>query len=116
VICKGLSVLIVVACVLPLCGCQKRLGDFTFLSSKNIDLSNLDMEAGRDAPRVEGVDSRLIILGFTSGPPNLKEAVDQAIESGRGTALSDVSIHHHYWAVPPFVGENKFVVRGKVVY
>jgi len=35
-------------------GCTQRLGDFTFLSSKNLDLSNFDMEASADAP-IDGV-------------------------------------------------------------
>ena len=96
-------------------GCEQRLGDFTFLSSKNIDLSNLNMEAGADAPIVEGEDSKPIVIVFGGGPPNLKEAVDRAIESGEGTALSDVSVYYTSWYIPYIVGENKFRVRGKVV-
>lgn len=103
------------ASLLFLCGCQQRLGDFTFLSSKNIDLSNLEMEAAENAPIVEGEDSKLIIFLFSTGVPSLKEAVDRAIESGHGTALSDVSIYYTWWYVPYIVGESKFKVRGKVV-
>jgi len=112
---KRSHVLALGAALLFLLGCEQRLGDFTFLSSKNIDLSNLNMEAGEDAPLVEGEDSKLIIFVFSGGPPNLKEAVDRAIESGRGTALSDVSIYHTSWYIPYIVGENKFRVRGKAV-
>ncbi|MCK4341890.1 MAG: hypothetical protein KAY37_09235 [Phycisphaerae bacterium] len=101
--------------LLFLFGCEQRLGDFTFLSSKNIDLSNLEMEADENAPIVEGEDSKPIIFVFSTGVPNLKEAVDRAIESGRGTALSDVSIYYTHWYIPYIVGENKFRVRGKVV-
>ncbi len=101
--------------LLNACGCERRLGDFTFLSSKNIDLSDLNMEAPEGAPIVEGEDSKPIIIIFGGGPPNLKEAVDRAIESGSGTALSDVSIYHNSWYIPWIVGENKFRVRGKVV-
>ena len=92
------------------------MGDFTFLSTKNIDLSNLNMGARNNAPNVEGVDSKLIVFVFGGGPPNLKEAVDRAIESGNGTALSDVSIYHTSWYIPYIVGENKFRVSGKVVH
>lgn len=98
-----------------LTGCEQRLGDFTFLSSKNIDLSHLDMQATDDAPMAEGEDSKAIVFVFGGGPPNLKEAVDRAIESGGGTALSDVSIYRTSWYVPYIVGENAFRVRGKVV-
>lgn len=103
------------ASLLFLFGCEQRLGDFTFLSSKNIDLANLEMEAAENAPIVEGEDSKPIIFVFRTGVPNLKEAVDRAIESGRGTALSDVSIYYTSWYIPYIVGENKFRVRGKVV-
>ena len=96
-------------------GCQQRLGDFTFLSSKNIDLSNLEMDAAEGAPIVEGVDSKPIIFIFSTGVPNLKEAVDRAIESGGGTALSDVTIYYTYWYIPYIVGDVAFRVRGKVV-
>lgn len=96
-------------------GCEQRLGDFTFLSSKNIDLSNLEMDAAEGAPIVEGEDSKPIIFVFSTGTPNLKEAVDRAIESGGGTALSDVSIYYTEWYIPCIVGERKFRVRGKVV-
>lgn len=101
--------------VLLFTGCEQRLGDFTFLSSKNIDFSNLDMEASENAPMVEGEDSKAIIFLFSTGVPNLKEAVDRAIESGGGTALTDVSIYYAHWYIPYIVGESKFRVRGKVV-
>jgi len=110
-----LVLLLLVWSIPVITGCERRLGDFTFLSSKNIDLSNLDMDAPEGAPIVEGEDSKLIIIVFGGGPPNLKEAVDRAIESGKGTALSDVSIYHNSWYIPWIVGENKFRVRGKVV-
>ncbi len=103
------------AALLFLVGCEQRLGDFTFLSSKNIDLSNLNMEAAENAPIVEGEDSKPIVFIFDTGEPNLKEAVDRAIESGDGTALSDVSIYYTQWYIPFIFGDKKFRVRGKVV-
>ena len=96
-------------------GCQQRLGDFTFLSSKNIDLSNLDMDSVEGAPIVQGEDSKPIIFIFSTGVPNLKEATDRAIESGNGVALSDVSIYYISWYVPYIVGDQRFRVKGKVV-
>ena len=90
-------VVVLGAGLLFLFGCQQRLGDVTFLSSKNIDLSNLEMDAAEGAPIVEGEDSKPIIFLFSTGTPNLKEAVDRAIESGHGTALSDVSIYYTGW-------------------
>lgn len=96
-------------------GCTQRLGDFTFLSSKNLDLSNLDMEASAGAPIVEGKDNKPIIFVFSTGTPSLKEALDRAIESGHGTALSDARITYTEWYIPYIVGNMEFKVRGKVV-
>ncbi len=104
------------AALLFLVGCEQRLGDFTFLSSKNIDLSNLNMEAAEGAPIVEGVDSKPIIFIFETGVPSLKEATDRAIESGDGTALSDVAIYYSNWYIPLIFGDRKFRVKGKVVH
>ena len=73
------------------------------------------MDAAEGAPIVEGVDSKPIIFIFNTGTPNLKEAVDRAIESGNGIALSDVTIYYTRWYIPFIYGENKFHVRGKVV-
>lgn len=97
-------------------GCTQHLGNFTFLSTKNLDLSNLDMEASANAPIVEGQDNKPIIFIFPTGTPSLKEAVDRAIESGRGKALSDARITHTFWYVPYIVGNEEFKVRGKVVH
>ncbi len=111
------SLVVAASCsaLLLMAGCEQRLGDFTFLSSKNIDLLKLEMEAPADARIVEGEDSKPIVFLFSGGAPNLKEAVDRAIESGQGTALTDVSIYQKGWYIPYIVGENAFRVRGKVV-
>lgn len=96
-------------------GCHQRLGDFTFLATKNIDLSNLNMEVDPDASLVKGEDSRAIIFVYPLGVPSVEEAVDRAVESGRGTALGDAVVYYDWWYVPYIVGEMKFSVRGKVV-
>lgn len=59
-------------------GCSQRVIDFTVISSKNVDMRF--EEGGQGADRVEGKDEVVVFL-FPLGSPNLKEAVDKAIES-----------------------------------
>lgn len=60
-------------------GCTSRLVDFTVISSKNVEGLKFD-PAGKGA-RVEGSDSVWWFLAFPLGQPNLKNAIDRAIES-----------------------------------
>jgi len=70
-----LAVLFVGIAVLS--GCSQRVLDFTVVSSKNTEMTIPNDAKG---PRVEGSDSVPVIL-FPLGNPNLKEAIDRAIES-----------------------------------
>ena len=71
--------------VILMTGCATRIGDFTVLSTKNVDMSRLG-ELDRSS-RVTGEDRR------TWSVPSMEEAVDRAIETEEGgVALIDVSI------------------------
>jgi hypothetical protein len=77
-------------------GCAVRMLDFTVISSKNVDMRVKDTAKGA---RVTGEDMAMSILGIIPlGAPNLKEALDKAIESaGPGyDALIDGVIYHKY--------------------
>ncbi len=65
------------AFTLLLTGCNRRLLDFTVISSKNVAL---DLPADAVGPRTEGKHSVPIILFIPFGAPNIKEATDRAIE------------------------------------
>ena len=58
-------------------GCSRRMMDYTIISSKNMQLQIPSDAVG---PRVEGKDEVWIII-IPFGTPNIKEAVDRAIES-----------------------------------
>ena len=80
----NLFVLVVYLCVaaLLLSGCSRRMIDFTIISSKNTQLQ-IPQEAMGE--RVEGEDTVLwLFIGFgyiPLGTPEIKEAVDKAIQS-----------------------------------
>jgi hypothetical protein len=97
-----------------LSGCATRMLDFTIISTKNVDISRLG-EFQR-SERVEGVDTRYIIILIPTGNPSIEEAVDRAIESvPGGVALIDGVLTNKFYYIPYIFGENKYVVTGTVL-
>ena len=96
---------------LALVGCTTRFVDYTLLSTKNVDLSKAS-SFKRGPNRVTGEDSQIIILFIpTSGTPNLKTAVDKAIESVPGAvALVDGVVSMRGWWF--IVGESAIIAEG----
>ena len=72
-----------VALVTTASGCSRRIGDFTIVSTKNYEASVKYKMVGR----ASGSD---IVYFF--GYPDLKNAVDDAIESKRGVYLTNAVI------------------------
>ena len=86
---KKISIAMSVSFMLLATGCAQRIGDFTLVSSKNIDLSK-GADFKRASTRVKAIDSVPIILGFPVGLPDMKTALDHAIEQTPGAvALAD---------------------------
>ena len=86
---KNLTKLFIIAVLVLSFGCTQRLLDFTVVSSKNVDMSKSNtFERGKS--RVEGKDIAYIILFIPTGVPNMKEAIDKALEKVPGAvALVD---------------------------
>ena len=90
-------------------GCTVRYGDFTMLSSKNIDLSRM-ATFKRSPDRVKGEDSALIIIFIPTGVPNMKQALDRAIENVPGAvALVDGVLYRSWWFI---IGQSSFIIEG----
>ncbi|HAM36893.1 MAG TPA: hypothetical protein DEB40_09670 [Elusimicrobia bacterium] len=90
-------------------GCANRIIDFTALSSKNVDIPGVRGE------RVRGEDMASIVIFIPTGTPNIKEAVDDALEKGNGDLLIDGVIYNKMWYIPYVFGRFGFVVEGTVV-
>lgn len=113
---KNIAVIILLTLtVFMFSACTHRLADFTIISSKNIDLSELGKYRRADS-RVEGVDRVHIIIAFPTklfGIPNLKEAVDRAIESVPGAvALVDGVLYYTQFYIPLIYGQNNYTIVG----
>lgn len=66
----------------------------------------------RGAARNEGVDKVHIVLSIPFGSPNLKEAIDRAIEATPGAvALVDGVVYTKWWSAILY-GQSKVVVEG----
>ena len=114
--CKLISMkincLFALAAVGLLTGCSVRVADCTIASTKNIDFEKLS-KAKLGAPRTSGEDSKLIVIVIPAGVPNLKTAVDKAIEAVPGCiALADVAVYSKSFYVPLIIGSNGYVVEG----
>lgn len=82
----------VCGCLIFLAGCTLRLVDFTVISTKNVQVPKAKSQ------RVDGKDCNLVPFSM----PNMKEAVDRAIESAGGDydALVDGVVYaQNIWLV-----------------
>lgn len=97
-------------------GCESKLGDFTLLSSKNVDLSNFsNSKAEQSSEQVVGEDCSHIIIFIPTGVPNMKMAVDRALESSNAYMLTNARLSEKFFYIPYIYGQDKFVVKGTPV-
>lgn len=93
-------------------GCTTRIVDFTAISTKNVDWSKASTFT-RSPARTKGEDTVHIIIFIPTGSPNMKEAVDRAIESKPGgVALVDGVVYSKFWWIPYIYGQVSYVVEG----
>lgn len=89
-------------------GCSLRLGDFTVLSTKNVDVSGV-----KQGDRYSGEHCINTVLGFPLGEINWKTAMDRALEKGKGDLMIDAVVSNKYWTVILF-GEMCIVIEGTI--
>jgi len=98
---KRLLLLIVSASIVlgTLAGCASR-SDFTAISGKNVNLSNLKVDKSMSKGRASGEDCQHSIIGIpTSGPPTLDEALDRALEQKQANLLLDAVVKYHFFTL-----------------
>ncbi len=107
---RKMGIILILLSVVTLSGCVTRLGDFTLISTKNVDLSK-GASFQRGPSRVKGKDLATIIIFIPTGVPNMKTAIDRAIESvPGGIALLDAVLSQKAWWF--IFGQSGFVVEG----
>jgi len=97
--------------------CTHRLTDFTVISTKNIPIGegvHTDFQKG--TKRVKGTDVAHTVLFLPLGFPNMKEAIDNAIEEIPGAiGLVDGVVKSSGWTCL-FYGQNKYIVEGTPLF
>ena len=91
-------------------GCTTRLGDFTVLSTKNVDVSGLkpgDRQTGEDCVN-------LLFSMIPMGEVNWKNAMDQALERGKGDVMVDAVLTVKAWAIPYIFGQSCLEFTGTI--
>lgn len=115
---KSKSLLGLCACsaLFLLSGCSQRLVDFTVISTKNVPLTDEAPNLQKANSRVKGTDAKLTVLFIPFGIPDMKEAIDKAIEKYPGAvALTDGVVYSKWWSCL-IAGQSKYVVEGTPLY
>ena len=93
-------------------GCSVR-SDFTALSSKNVNLSDIKVNKSLSKGSTQGSDCLHIITFIpTGGPPSLDEAIDKALEAKQSDILLDAVVDHDWFYIPYIYGQECWKVRG----
>ncbi len=96
--------------------CSHRLTDFTVISTRNVPLGNQVASLQKANQRVKGVDRSHVILFVPIGTPNMKEAIDRAIDKYPGAiGLVDGVVKSKGWSILLY-GQSSFVVEGTPLY
>lgn len=98
--------------------CVYRLGDFTFISSKNVDMNSSQGFSTIPNMRARGKDTMHIVVVIPTGNCSPKEAMDKAIEKNgvNCVGLSNAKIEHGFWYIPYVYGQEWYAVEGDPVF
>jgi uncharacterized protein YceK len=95
-------------------GCSST-SSLTALSTKNVNLADMKLDRTRLKGHGTGQDCvRIFVVVPTGGVPNIKEAIDRAVESLKGNVLLDARVEYKSFYIPLIYGETCWTVEGDV--
>jgi hypothetical protein len=109
----------VLVAALLLTGCTARVGDYTFVSTKSMDLESPVGFKTETYRRTSGEDiSHLIFCLFpTKANVSIKEAIDRAIHQNPGcVGLANVVVYQRIVVIPLIYGQVGWIVVGDPIY
>ena len=112
---KITALVILVVGSLLVAGCSSRLFDLSIVSTKGVDLQDLDLSTAKKAMNVTGESSRSIVFIFPLGNPCLQEAIDNALTKSSGDIMLDAAVYYKFWYIPFIYGQFGYEVVGDVV-
>lgn len=96
--------------------CTHRLTDFTIISTKNVPIGAHSAAIKKGDTRVKAKDVAHMVLFLPLGMPNMKEAIDKAIEKHPGAiGLVDGVVKQHNWTCLLY-GQNSYIVEGTPIF
>ncbi len=103
--------------LIVLSGCSRHLGDFTLLTTKKVDLSDFSFPtyATTNNQKVKGEDVSHVIIILPTKTPDLKHAIDNALDKNNAYMLSEASIRYDYFFIPHLYERKTFIVEGQPV-
>lgn len=102
--------LIMATASLSMEACTTRLGDFTVLGTKNVDVGGL-----KPGDRFSGEDcGNYLFMFIPITRENWKNAMDQALERGKGDVLLDIVLTRTGWVIPYLWSQECVVMEGTV--
>ncbi len=110
------KLLALVVCVLAtaVSGCVSRSADFTLLSTKNVEVSRVDLKRIDFRRNIEATDARWWFLFIPlGGAPDLQEATDRCLEVGQGDFMTSARIYESVWSLL-LVSRGSISVKGDV--
>jgi hypothetical protein len=111
---KVLVLSVVIAATGLLTNCKTRMIDFTIISTKNVDISEM-AKYKRGTTRIEGIDNAWMILFIPTGAPTMKQAIDNAIQKVPGAvALVDGVVYQDFLHAI-LIARFGFIVEGTPV-
>ena len=94
------ALVILVVGSLLVAGCSTRMFDLSVVSTKGVDLQDLDLSTAKKCMDVKGESSRSIILIFPLGNPDLEEAITDALTKSSGDIMLDCEVYYKFWYIP----------------
>jgi len=111
---KIISIISIILLGLLTSACTTRQGSFTMLSTKNVEISRVDLKKVDFTRNVEGKDGRFTLLFIPFGStPNLEDAVNSCLEAGNGDFMTSAVLHSTSWSVILF-GWESWTIKGDV--
>lgn len=102
--------------LLLLSSCTQRLTDFTVISTKNVPINKGAVELRTGGRRVKGIDKAHYVVCIPTGFPNMKEAIDKAIEQTPGAiGLTDGVVKSKFWHALVY-GQTAYIVEGTPLF
>ncbi|MFI3278342.1 MAG: hypothetical protein SNH13_00575 [Rikenellaceae bacterium] len=95
--------------------CTHRIVDFTIISTKNVPIDGVSTLKSGEI-KVKGQDAKYMFLTIPLGTPDLKEAVDDAIEKAPGAVALSNGVVYTSWWYAILTGCTKYVVVGTPLY